>query len=132
MSMRVKPCSVSGCTETGRLRCSICKVWYCGLQCQQEDWPGHQRFCIKPPPLEWPSVPITITRAGPMEGGDQEKSLEEDKATVKIPNVEYKEAAISSEMAVKYPEKKKRYEIVPVEYFESPSEFSVRLKLEVS
>ena len=51
---------------------------------------------------------------------------------MKIPIDEYKKAVISSEMAIKYPEKKKRYAIVPLEYFESPSEFSVRLELEVS
>ena len=66
-----------------------------------------------------------------MEGGDQEKALEEEKVSLKIPNIEYKEAVICSEMAVKNPEKKKRYEILAVEYFESPSEFSVRLEVEV-
>ena len=50
---------------------------------------------------------------------------------MEIPKVEYKEAIISSELAIKIPEKKKRYEIVPVEYFECPSEFSVRLEMEV-
>ena len=130
MGMRVKPCGVSGCIETGRLRCSICKVWYCCQQCQQEDWPGHRRFCEKPPPLEWP--PVATTRTGPQSGGDQEKSLEQYKNIVKIPIVKYKKAVISSEMAIKYPEKKKRYAIVPLEYFESPSEFAVRLELEVS
>ena len=136
MRLRMKPCSVAGCSETGRVRCSICKVWYCSLQCQQQDWPAHRRFCVKPPPLEWPSGPAplrnSITRTGPMEGGGKEKSLEEEKVTLEIPNFEYKEAVICSEMAVKNPEKNKRYEILPVEYFESPSEFSVRLEVEVS
>ena len=66
-----------------------------------------------------------------MEAGDQGKRLEEEKVSLKIPNVEYKEVIICSEMAVKNPVKKKRYEILPVEYFESPSEFPVRLELEV-
>ena len=91
---------------------------------------------MKPPPLEWPHGPAphrnSITTTAPMEGGDQEKALEEEKVSLKIPNIEYKEAVICSEMAVKNPEKKKRYEILAVEYFESPSEFSVRLGVEVN
>ena len=92
-------------------------------------------YVVKPITLEWPpgsgSATLSITRTAPMEAGDQGKRLEEEKVSLKIPNVEYKEAIICSEMAVKNPVKKKRYEILPVEYFESPSEFSVRLEVEV-
>ena len=127
----MRPCSVAGCTERGRVRCSICKVWYCGPQCQEKDWPAHLGFCERPPPLEWPLKTISCTTPT-VEGEDKEKQVEEDRSTVEIPKVEYKEAIISSEMAIKHPTKKKRYGIVPIEYFESLSEFSVRLEMEVT
>ena len=76
-------------------------------------------YVVKPITLEWPpgsgSATLSITRTAPMEAGDQGKRLEEEKVSLKIPNVEYKEAIICSEMAVKNPVKKKRYEILPVQ-----------------
>ena len=54
--MRARPCSVPGCGETGRGRCSVCKVLYCGISCQENDWPQHKLVCSPPPPLEWQKI----------------------------------------------------------------------------
>jgi hypothetical protein len=40
------------CKKEGRVRCSICKQWYCSQQCQINDWPNHRQQCLPPPPLE--------------------------------------------------------------------------------
>ena len=34
--------------ETKLMKCSVCEsVWYCGAQCQKEDWKRHKLFCGK-------------------------------------------------------------------------------------
>jgi hypothetical protein len=34
------------CNKTGTLRCSRCeRQWFCGKQCQKEDWPVHKLLC---------------------------------------------------------------------------------------
>ena len=47
-----QPCNF--CAKDGRLRCSICKTWYCTVQCQAYDWPLHKKSCSPPPALELP------------------------------------------------------------------------------
>ena len=44
----------SFCPKTGRLRCSVCKSWYCTQFCQINHWPTHKRECVPVPHLEWP------------------------------------------------------------------------------
>ena len=48
-----KKCDHCGVAETDRLkhnRCSRCKkVWYCGRECQMQDWKkGHKNVCATP------------------------------------------------------------------------------------
>ena len=34
--------------ETKLMKCAVCEsVWYCGAQCQKEDWKRHKQFCGK-------------------------------------------------------------------------------------
>ena len=44
----------SFCSRAGRVRCSVCKEWYCTAQCQANHWPVHRRECFQPPVLVWP------------------------------------------------------------------------------
>eukprot|EP00092_Neocalanus_flemingeri_P017770 GFUD01019227.1.p1 GENE.GFUD01019227.1~~GFUD01019227.1.p1 ORF type:complete len:1003 (+),score=360.29 GFUD01019227.1:61-3069(+) len=52
------PLAVAGpcgyCGVVGRLRCSVCRAWYCTGHCQASHWPVHRRDCVRPPPLLWP------------------------------------------------------------------------------
>ncbi|XP_045587174.2 tudor domain-containing protein 1 isoform X2 [Procambarus clarkii] len=59
-----RPCI--SCKNDGKLRCSVCKAWYCSKECQVDDWYYHRHDCIPPPPLEEPcnqveSVGETVT-----------------------------------------------------------------------
>ena len=102
-------CSVPGCVEGGRGRCSVCRTWYCSLECQTRDWASHKQTCPLPPPLlEW-TEPPAVTQ----------------KHTQPLP------AIVCSEMAIKRPEEEKLYEIIPLEYFESLAKFSIRLRGQV-
>jgi len=44
----------SFCNNIGRVRCSVCKIWYCSQLCQVDHWPTHRRECVPVPDLEWP------------------------------------------------------------------------------
>merc|ERR1719427_2157937 len=50
----VTPSQCSFCRRAGRVRCSVCKEWYCTALCQANHWPVHRRECVQPPVLEWP------------------------------------------------------------------------------
>ncbi|XP_064106796.1 uncharacterized protein LOC135215776 [Macrobrachium nipponense] len=47
-----RPCVADGCSSIGKLRCSVCKAFYCSKVCQIDDWFSHSKSCRKPPPLE--------------------------------------------------------------------------------
>ena len=42
----------SYCGKDGLVRCSRCRIWYCGETCQKNHWPKHKLECRPPPPLE--------------------------------------------------------------------------------
>jgi len=46
--------SCSYCGLDGRVRCSVCKSWYCARTCQADHWPLHRRECLPLPQLEMP------------------------------------------------------------------------------
>ena len=48
----VQRCSL--CSRSGRVRCCVCKAWYCTALCQADHWPVHRRVCVPVPGLEWP------------------------------------------------------------------------------
>ena len=56
--MTLRMCSNKPCTKEGVARCSVCKIWYCSRECQEEHWPIHWRECLPLPDLEWPDGKI--------------------------------------------------------------------------
>ena len=56
VKMTPRMCSNKPCTKEGVARCSVCKIWYCSRECQEEHWPIHWRECLPLPDLEWPQV----------------------------------------------------------------------------
>ena len=60
------------------------------------------------------------------------KPPENSLATAPQPKMTVKVAQLSRELPGRMVEKKTLYEVLPVEHFQSPSEFSIRLKIEVS
>lgn len=95
-------CSLAGCGKAGAARCSRCKVWYCSLQCQEDDWPTHLRFCFEIPPLEWldpennrnPS--ITSTNSGnTVHVGSVEATEVQVSGTGDVKNMEKMDAGIA-------------------------------------
>ena len=59
------------------------------------------------------------------------KSPESSLASARQPKMTVKVAHLSRELPGRMVEKKTLYEVLPVEHFQSPSEFSIRLKIEV-
>ena len=94
-------CSLAGCGKAGAARCSRCKAWYCSLQCQEDDWPTHLRFCFEIPPLEWldpenrnPSV--TSTNSGnTVHVGSVEATEMKESGTRDVKNQEKKDAGMA-------------------------------------
>ena len=116
----MRQCSVDGCSKAGTGRCSVCKTLYCSTQCQTADWQDHIAFCEYLPPLEWIS---------PRTSRQNEASPE--RTTGQNSPINYKEAVTSPDVAISTIERNKLYEISQMEHFESLSEFSVRLTVEV-
>ena len=58
-----RTCSLPGCCNIVKCRCSVCKTWYCSRACQEEHWPSHSRDCAPVPDLEWPPPPVTRMRS---------------------------------------------------------------------
>ena len=109
-------CSAAGCTKAGGGQCSTCEVFYCGVECQARDWPRHKPHCTLPPPqLVW------IVPPPPSQQQEELKAFQ----------VMDKPAIVCPDMAVSSLEKGKLYDIASVEHFESTSEFSIRLLMEV-
>ena len=59
------------------------------------------------------------------------KPQESSPSTARQPKMTVKVAQLSRELPGRMVEKKTLYEVLPVEHFQSPSEFSIRLKIEV-
>lgn len=38
------------CQAKAKLRCAICRIWYCSKECQRADWPVHKSKC-RPLPM---------------------------------------------------------------------------------
>eukprot|EP00094_Tigriopus_californicus_P006579 TCALIF_06335-PA protein Name:"Similar to TDRD1 Tudor domain-containing protein 1 (Homo sapiens)" AED:0.01 eAED:0.01 QI:165/0.7/0.72/0.90/0.8/0.90/11/100/1155 len=45
------------CGQSGRVRCSRCRSWYCGQKCQLEDWPVHKLDTVVPGKIKNPKKP---------------------------------------------------------------------------
>ncbi|KAJ6461083.1 hypothetical protein C8R45DRAFT_538256 [Mycena sanguinolenta] len=42
-------CNAAGCAQEGQSQCTRCKQrFYCGVECQQKDWPAHKKECKRP------------------------------------------------------------------------------------
>lgn len=57
-----RTCSLPGCCNIVKCRCSVCKTWYCSQACQEDHWPSHSRDCAPVPDLEWPPPLVTRLR----------------------------------------------------------------------
>ena len=58
-----RTCSLPGCSNIVKCRCSVCKTWYCSQACQEDHWPSHSRDCAPVPDLEWPPPLVTRLRS---------------------------------------------------------------------
>ena len=58
-----RTCSLPGCCNIVKCRCSVCKTWYCSRACQEDHWPSHSRYCAPVPDLEWPPPLVTRLRS---------------------------------------------------------------------
>ena len=75
-------------------RCSICRSWYCGPECQDKDWPQHQQSCTPPPPLLGPG-------SEPEVSDDSLMSLKEETTdNLKESNVEIQNTSFSGRMMI--------------------------------
>merc|ERR1719318_563333 len=61
------------CGRGGRVRCCVCKSWYCTAECQANHWPVHRRECVPLPGLEWPDG---SRYGGQLEDGGRSGQLE--------------------------------------------------------
>ena len=103
MSAHKVVCSLPSCDRAAAGRCPSCQTVYCSNQCQHQDWAAHRHHYPQPPPLQrFPPTHLPV-----------------------------KVAKLSKELPSQMLEKKKLYEVLPVEHFESPSDFTIRLKFEV-
>ncbi|CAL1534624.1 unnamed protein product [Lymnaea stagnalis] len=93
-------CYKEGCVNL----CSRCKMYYCSIECQKNDWPRHKDICIAVNEFfsdeRSPLNNLDINKSGNRTRLDYNTDIEEDKSFSKKPGGEKSEKKTQSEMQI--------------------------------